>query len=61
MLSKFFQPSKNEIVKKLNSTNSNKISVVEVIDRNSRGELVREIDKKLIKGNLSVILIEGDR
>ena len=61
MLSKFFQPSKNEIVKKLNSTNSNKISVVEVIDRNSRGELVREIDKKLVKGNLSVILIEGDR
>jgi len=61
MLSKFFQPSKGEIVKKLNSTNSNKISVVEVIDRNSRGELVREIDKKLVKGNLSVILIEGDR
>ena len=61
MLSKFFQPSKSELVRKLNSTNSNKISVIEVIDRNSRGELVREIDKKLVKGNLSVILIEGDR
>ena len=61
MLSKFFQPSKSELVRKLNSTNSNKISVIEVIDRNSRGELVREIDKKLVRGNLSVILIEGDR
>ena len=61
MLSKFFQPSKSELVRKLNSTNSNKISVIEVIDRNSRGELVREIDKKLVRGNLSVILIESDR
>ena len=59
MLSKISSPSKNELLRKITSTNSMKISVVEVFSKTDKPTINKEIDRLLRKGHFSVIFIDG--
>ena len=57
MISSIKQPTKNEIIKALQTTSNPHIEVIEVFDRSSKSDLTKSFDRNISKGPFSIIIL----
>jgi hypothetical protein len=59
MISTITQPSKQEIIKNLQSQSNPYIEVIEVIDRSYKANLNKRFDTNISKGPFSIIIVRA--
>lgn len=57
MISNLKNPTKSELVKKIQSIKGNNFEIIEVLSRGDKSKVTQQFDKMISKGSFSIIFV----